>query len=68
MSDITASLIMAAPLLIERKNHNEFFHAVKNLYLKGNEIVCGLRGSGVAGCGYGQTKLHATLPPSARPA
>jgi hypothetical protein len=38
MSDTTASLIMAAPLLIRRKNHIELFDALKNLYLKSNEI------------------------------
>jgi hypothetical protein len=31
MSDITAVLIMAAPLLIEGKNNSELFDAFRNL-------------------------------------
>jgi hypothetical protein len=41
MSEITASLIMAAPILIERKNHNEVFGSLKNLYIKSNKKFFG---------------------------
>jgi hypothetical protein len=67
MSDIAASLIMASPLLVGRKNHNEYFDALKNLYLKSNEIVCAWHGFECAGYGYGQTLTGSALPPCDRP-